>query len=229
MLADRMSGQERRRHQRHEATGLRGSLVHSLDARVLNISLAGIAVETTSQVEVGNKLAVRLARNSDELGMVATVRWCHLAGTDKAGGEVQPVYQAGLAFDEILSDAAHNVLQFIEQAVVVDVETRLFGRVDVLEDQPITLESDHELAVKKISQSGMLIEAAIPPVVDEELSVEISLDDLPFVAQVRVVSVTRVTVESHRLRYHLGVELVGLDEGQRMRLASFIRRDFEEA
>jgi len=222
-----MSGQERRRHRRYEATGLRGSLVHSLDARVLNISLAGIAVETTSQVGGGHKLAVRLARNGDELGMVATVRWCHLAGTDKAGGEVQPVYHAGLAFNDILSDAAHDVLQFIEQVLVVDVETRLFGRVDVLEDQPITLESDHELAVKKISQSGMLIEAAIPAIVDEELSLEVSLDGRPFVTRARVVSVTRVTVEGHRLRYHLGVEFIDLDDERRARLASFIHQEFE--
>lgn len=90
---------DRRRHPRQAVAGVTGRLAFSIEAEVLDISLAGVAVATVSPLRVGKDYVIRLQGHEESFALTGTVRRSILRRTRKtAGGEVQPVYESGIAF-----------------------------------------------------------------------------------------------------------------------------------
>ncbi|MEO6323347.1 MAG: PilZ domain-containing protein, partial [Thermoanaerobaculia bacterium] len=92
---------QRRRFRRHELDAVQGSVLFRLEVKVLNLSLSGMAAETTEQLKLGKVYALKLG-GEGELVVPSTVRWCRLVGTQRrrSDGELMNVYRAGLTFDE---------------------------------------------------------------------------------------------------------------------------------
>lgn len=218
------SDSDRRRHPRYDTEDLPGELVFSLDADVKNISLAGMAVTTRNPFTVDRVYTVQLGDQDDTVEIEATVRWCHFAKTeiDEEGDSIT-IYEAGFEFQEILSDRARDLLTFLEEHVVLDLEERLFGRLEPRNDRSVHLSSEYEFAVKKISNSGMLIEIGSPLPQDEVFPMTIRLGDGTFETPGRIASVVKPGIEGKRLKYHIGVEFVETDPRERELLGDFIR------
>jgi len=90
---------EQRRHRRYDVDGVQGSLLYSLDARILNMSLTGMAIETTSFLKTGGQYWLRVPTGDTQIRFKADVRWCHLVRNERnAAGEMRAVYQAGIDF-----------------------------------------------------------------------------------------------------------------------------------
>lgn len=205
--------EEKRRHRRYDVEGVRGSLRLSMDATILNLSVDGMALETHSWLSVGRKYSFKLRRDGEgTIPLTGEVMWCNLVRTSRdERGETLPVYRAGVKFDNVLSDTAQEVRSFIEQNAVVRLDTtRLFGRFRVPgREADVALEQDFE--VRRVSFSGMLMEADFVPDVESRFNVEIQAGDDPVSVTVRVAHVHELE-KPRQHRAEIGVEFLDLSE-----------------
>lgn len=119
-----------------------GEIQLSLDAKVLDIGLAGLAIETDTRLAPQRSIGMRIGSQSGELALSGNVVWCFFHGTAMApSGEQMPVYRAGVEFADVLTQRATDLLRFLEAHAVVTMETRLFGRFRLEESGPISLHS----------------------------------------------------------------------------------------
>ena len=165
---------EARRHRRYDVADVHGSLLLSLDARILNMSLTGMAIETNSVLKVGGEYWLRLSQDGDPLRFKTTVKWCQLVRNEKnAAGESRAVYQAGLDFRDGLDDNARQVLSFLEKHIVVEVDRRLTGRFNLAQQQAAALAVRHDFVVRRLSLGGMLVETVWDPAPDSTVELEV--------------------------------------------------------
>ena len=91
-----MNQGEKRRHPRLTLrhTAIRNSLVVG---KVINLSLSGLALESSSGLRTGSRHTFRMALGERHYSIEAEVRWCRLRRTvDQRPGEVLPIFQTGL-------------------------------------------------------------------------------------------------------------------------------------
>lgn len=106
-----MSTGEKRDHPRLTIrhTGIRNGL---LVGRVINMSLSGLALESTTGLRTGSSHSFRVALGEKPFKIDAEVRWCRLTRTvGGASGDVVPIFRAGLAFTRPLVLFAERGLQ----------------------------------------------------------------------------------------------------------------------
>lgn len=204
-------GDDKRRNPRYEVQGLDGRLRYNTDARVLNLSVDGMALETPAWLHVGKVYQLKLGSGDDLLDLEGTVVWCHLVGNrQRRDGSTGTVYQAGLRFGETLSDQARRILNFVRRAGVVGVASRVFGRFKVRREEAVDVAFEHAFEVSRLSLSGMLLEADLLPEVGSRFSLEIEtrlglLTPLVVVRHVESAAgiegapTQRIGVEFHRL------------------------------
>ncbi len=216
-----------RRHRRYSTPDLPGSFANSVDASVLNISLAGIAVRTSLQLSIGREYLFQLGRGADQIQLSGTVRWCHLSGTQKLDeGDVVPVYEAGIALDEVFTEKAVELLEFLRKNVIVDLRSRLLGRFNLAsEDDPVTLESKEDFVVKQLSLSGMLIATDSLREPESVLELEIRLNGELFRTRARIVHVDEAGAAEGRPSFRMGVEFLKTTTEQLQLLEEFIQAE----
>lgn len=94
-------------------TTLRNGL---LVGQVLNLSLGGLAIETTTALRIGSSYAFRVEFDDHRVRIRATVRWCRLIRTiAKGNGEVAAIYRAGLQLERPLELFSERGLQNSER------------------------------------------------------------------------------------------------------------------
>jgi hypothetical protein len=73
---------------------------HTLEARLLNFSPGGIALETGRALRVTARYRFHLGSSGEGKPITGTVRWCRLCATRKLeNGDIAPVFRAGLTLD----------------------------------------------------------------------------------------------------------------------------------
>lgn len=213
----------KRRFQRYEVEGMEGSFVFSLDVRVLNLSVAGMAVETSGRLNVGRRYEFKLHDGVHEITVPGRVAWCVLGRTRRSPhGDVTPVYKAGVQFDEILTDKAENLVRLIEDNAAVRLEKRVFGRFQVGEGGAAKLASEADFVVRKISLAGMLVESDFVLERDSLLTLEVRLSDETITASGRVAYVEPAGSREGHDVVQLGLEFVELGPDARSALERFI-------
>jgi hypothetical protein len=223
-----MSNTGQRRHKRYEVHDVKGGLLFRTQVVVRNISVSGLSFETTERLKLGRNYSLRLSNAHDCVDLKGTIRWCHLARTSANGGESVPVYEAGLAFDDVLSERAQNVLRFIEENVVVSIEKRITGRFTPDEIGPAEIEARYDFEVLKISLSGMLVRTQLEAAVGSRFGMEVVLRDSAVPVSGRVASVHRANGGLVEPASELGIEFLDLHEETRLALTSFISNELEE-
>ena len=74
-----------------------------LVGRVLNMSLGGLGIETTTGLRVGSRHSFSVIFGEKPVGIEAEIRWCRLTQTiGKGSGEVAAIYRAGLSLTRTL-------------------------------------------------------------------------------------------------------------------------------
>lgn len=213
---------DHRRHRRYDVDDVQGSLVHELDARVLNMSLTGMAIETRTLLKVGGKYWLRLPNEDGTLRLPAHVKWCHLVRTETTKrGDVVPLYQAGIDFRSVLDEKARQVLQFIESHIIVELDSRMFGRFKIDPGGDVDLGEQQDFRVRRVSLSGMLIETPFLPRLDQVFAMEIRPNGTPFDVRGRVRHVERLKSGEQGVT-EVGVEFVNLDSESRRALEALI-------
>ncbi len=85
-----------------------------LDARLVNLSTIGAAIETSDPPRIGAEVLCELETEQSSALIPGQVRWCRLGSTasDEAG-DVIPVYRAGIQF---LNSTPGNLLRILRSA-----------------------------------------------------------------------------------------------------------------
>jgi hypothetical protein len=139
-----------------------GELVLSLHARVLDIGLAGLAIETDTRLTPQHALGMRIGTSVDELELSGKVVWCFFHGTATAPtGEQLPVYRAGIEFSDVLTPRASELIRFLEAHAVVTMETRLFGRFRLDEAGPVSVHSKAPFRITAVGANEVEVETQL--------------------------------------------------------------------
>ena len=223
-MASSRKSQERRKSRRRAVKGIKGSFLLSADARVLNMSVEGMALEARNPLKVGRDYSLKLAGAEQTIPLVGRVVWCSLVRTLRdEEGEVQPVYRAGVHFESALQGTAADLQSFIAQNAIVSLEKRLFGRFRLQGEREASVEYEASFRVLELSLSGMLIETDQAPPVDTTHRMEIQFPEFRFVTEARIVRSERAESDSDtESRHRLGIEFLELDPEAEKPLAEFI-------
>ncbi|MCC6132590.1 MAG: PilZ domain-containing protein [Acidobacteria bacterium] len=221
-----MYDDQRRRSPRYEVHDLHGSLLFRLEVNVLNLSLAGAAVETTRQLKPGKAYTIRIGGGDGGMDLDGTVKWCHLTKTRRGeNGELVTIYNAGLAFDGTLTEKSHRLLAFMQDHVVLALEKRIVGRFRVRAGASIAVTTRYDFEVLKLSMTGMLVRTALLAEVEPAFEMELKLGDELLEVAGRIAYAEKVGGSDDFPDVHLGVEFLELDERRRQMLKDFISHE----
>lgn len=216
------SSADRRRSHRFEVEGVRGSLTFRSEARIRNLSLTGMSVETADHLEVGKPYSIKLAHGEGEVRLSATVVRSRMLGTRKLpNGDSEPLYEVGMRFNDVLNDKAMELHGLLSASARISPERRVTGRFEVGLPESVRLDGDHQFEVRTISATGMLIETGLAPRLDSVIDVSVPLGDgeeLRAAARVAYIEPVADAPDRHRL----GLEFRDLTPEDRDRLESFI-------
>lgn len=219
----------RRRQDRFSTENVSGHFSYSVEAEVLNLSLGGLAVRTNTQLSIGRKYRFHLGAAADSVQLTGAVRWCRMSGTVKQEtGDIVPVYDAGISFDDVLTEKAEELLQFMEKNITVDLKRRIAGRFKIETGGQVVLESESEFLVKQISISGMMIESDVALKPDNELNLEMRLGRRKFTSSGRVIYLAEIALQDEALRYRIGVEFTRTPKNKTQILEEFIRAEMKK-
>jgi hypothetical protein len=220
---------ERRRAPRYPVQDVRGKLVLTATAKILNMSLTGMAVESNANLRVGRSYVLRLAHGDTEgPELSGTVVWCHLKEARAAdAGDTTPVYEAGMQFDHMLTPAAEELLSFLRATAILTMQQRLMGRFRVSLEENVNLAAEWEFTVKTLSASGMLIETDVSPEPDAAVQLRVGLGDETISARCRVAFVRDVGEQDKRRITSVGIEFVWMSDDDRRVLDAYIGRQIK--
>lgn len=216
---------ERRTNARYQVEGIKGSFLFTTDARVLNLSLDGMSLETNNPLKIGRQYSLRLDEGSHHMPLKGTVVWCTLVKTTRdEQGDVQPVFRAGVHFADIMSGKANELRSFIHKNAVISLENRLFGRFRIEAQRPADLSLEAEFTVHQIGLSGMLIETEVVPPIGTQCNLYVEVGGVRFEASARIVRIDRSNAESEAgsKSSYLAIEFIELSDDSMLTLESFI-------
>jgi hypothetical protein len=202
-----MGRQDNRRHPRFEVQDVRGTFLCDLEVRLLNLSLAGMAVATSTALTVGKRYSFNLTKGERVIRVTGTVAWCVLRTTrPRPGEDVVPVYHAGVHFEDVLTERAQALRDLIDDSGVFEVSTRVFGRFRLDTGCQVTIDSQVQFRVRKISLGGMLVETALAAELNSVFPLELALPTGSLVADGRVAFVEFGTSGARNAPNLLGIE-----------------------
>lgn len=216
--------QERRRRPRHVVQNVEGTLHISADAKILNMSLTGLAVETDTQLRVGRTYSLTLRHGVDHsVRLSGTVVWCHLRSLRRSEtGDTRPIYVAGVRFEQALTDRAAELARMLEATAVVAVEKRVSGRFKVNVPEPVSVAAEYHFGVKTISALGLMVETEAALALGTVIDVELHVDGATLRAKGRIAHVREVRDPGAARVSHLGIEFVETTDADRKAIEQFI-------
>jgi hypothetical protein len=131
----------------------------AIDAELLDLGLAGLAIET--ETRLGTETPVEL--ELDSIGARAPLRgrvvWCFFHGTSTAAtGEQIPVYRAGIEFADVLTPLASELVQLLERQLQLQGNSRLFGRFRVTEPTRVVVRWGGEASLLEVTGGSVRVE-----------------------------------------------------------------------
>jgi len=149
---------ERRHHRRYGVRRVEGSLHAAVALELVDISLTGMAVQSTSPLKIGGTVPITVRHGDARIPLRPRVRWSKLISIERRGiGDPVSVYRAGLEFGASLGDDARPLLGYIASHIVVDVGRRVRGRFRSTPDA-----GGATFEVERLSMHGILIRTSTP-------------------------------------------------------------------
>jgi hypothetical protein len=214
---------DQRRHKRYSVDGIRGNVLYISDIEVLNISLDGVAIETTRRLELNREYTFKVRYKNTSLDLKGQVVWAVLISKEKKEAMAfVPVYRAGIKFANISSDKGNLLQKFIEYNKVKTFETRLGGiRFMIASSEDVKVNLPRQYEVKRVSLSGMLIETGYPLDLNSQHDIELFLNEevMSFTGRVAYCE-TMGTEEA--LKYDIGIEFIEMSDNDRKSLKDFL-------
>lgn len=227
-------GERQRRYKRFkvDVMEINGTMMFANEVEILDISIGGLSIRADRRLNMGTEYSLKIMDKNNVIQLKAQVMWSRLSGTKKKpGGEIVPLYTAGMRFSGLAGEGITELTKFIAERQEgsheeVDVHClsglRFHIRFDIGATEKAVLKHMEGYQVKKISLGGMLIQSAHEIGVDERLPMELSLPgDEAIVFSGRVASCL-VANREEPLLYDVGIDFADMEESDRERLAAFL-------
>lgn len=221
--------EERRRYKRliTEGLGIQCKMQFHTNVELLNISSSGASISLDRRLNMGDEYSLHIDCKDSSILLKGRIVWEKIAGSKRnEKGEIVPIYEAGIRFDNVMTEKGLEIIDFIEKNLAPHkFKTRLRGvRVEIANRDKTTITDYHKsYYVLKISSGGMLLEADEQLDVDREYNMELNLlereGSIRFVG--RVASVIEIPDKSS-FRYETGIEIMDISEEDLSRLKEFI-------
>ncbi len=217
--------EERRRYPRISVEGMIGRMFCAEKAKILNISLGGIAIEISRRLEINSEYSIKIEAEEGRFDFRGRVVWASLVGSLRGhGGDVIPVYQAGLKFVNLLDEKARRLIDFIEKhrAGESRFEDRIEGlRFKLRSPENVVLDYPRNYKVKNISLGGMLVEVPESFEINRVFPMELIIPEGPIIQlKGRVASCNHN--EKNKDMYDVGIEFIEISEEDRKKFAEFL-------
>lgn len=226
--------QDRRQHKRYEVDvmEINGTMVLAKSAKILNISIGGVCLQTEKRPNVGSQYTLRIEGKGKVLTVKDTVAWALLSESSAdSGGNVVPLYKVGMKFIDVSNKKINKIVNFIvDHKRDVDKQVdlyspggrRLYIRICIQDPEKAALNYHGSYKVKSLSLGGMLIESEHSLEIENILPMEITLTEnrcIKFLG--RVASCLLIKNEDIE-RYDIRIEFIEMSERDRGILGEFI-------
>jgi hypothetical protein len=212
----------RRRSRRFDVLDVEGSFVIRVDVRVINLSVAGMAIETHNTLIVGRRYEFRVVQGEQQIEVGGRVMWCALDSNQRRGEEVEPVFRAGIQFEEVHDAHTLALQKLIESSAAFDPGSPLLGRFAAVLGGAVGIAEQAWFEVRKLSLSGMLVDTEWAPRRNEVVPFEAHLGDSVFSGRGRVAYIERYESDDGSTRFRLGVEFTLMSDRCRDLLDHYI-------
>ena len=176
-----MNKEKKRKYKRVEIEGMdiQCKMQFATEVRLLNISFSGASIRLNKRLHMGSKYRLHLERGKTAITMNSIVVWEKMVTSQRnEKGDLVPIYEVGIKFEDVLSDKGAGLVSFIEKNFIQkEHRPRLRGlRVEIVEpEMSVIAEYPKNYYVSKISQSGMLLETDLPLNVESTFNMELNL------------------------------------------------------
>ena len=225
---------ERRRHKRYfvDFQDIHGKILFSSKIQILNISVGGVAFTIDKSLNVGGIYVLRIESKGIALHLRGTIVWSRLLEERRQNEKTILIYTVGMKFLSLGSDRLKEIETFIKENVI-DYQrseglpptmsgVRIHVRFHIKDPDKATISCDEDFSVKKISQSGMLIDSYYLFQSNDTVPMAMTLlegQDIAFWA--RIVSCNEIK-DTEPQRYAIGIEFVDMSDTDRRKLIAFI-------
>lgn len=104
---------ERRRYRRARIPGIRATHRTLDDVEVVDLSLAGMALEAPGEFEPGDHCFFELRHGEHTVNVEAEVRWASAYRVRRTETSLEPVFRLGVSFVDILKDETGGIWSWL--------------------------------------------------------------------------------------------------------------------
>jgi c-di-GMP-binding flagellar brake protein YcgR len=227
--------EEKRRYRRFrvDVMEINGRMVFANNVTILDISAGGVSMKADRRLNIGTEYALRIEEGGTVvLTVKGTIVWSVLSETrEVSGGNIIPVYTAGMKFTDISHEKSSEIINFIkahEQEVYEGIDlSRINGlrhkvRVHINAPDKSSLNFSESYRVKILSLSGMLIGSDHPVNIESILPMEITLPEYGTIGFMGRVASCRLMKDREHGDFGIGIEFKEMQEEGKERLKGFI-------
>lgn len=225
---------EKRRFKRFSVGSMEihGRILFSTDIDVLNISVGGLAFSTDKYLTMGGIYVLRLESKGSSLFLQGTIVWSKQHKNFHGDTGTLPVNHFGMKFLHASDTQRRDIEKFIRDHFVeyqrIDEVPKYIGgirihvRCHINNPEKAVINCSEGYKLKKISQSGILIESANLLKTGERVPMQMTLAERKHVTfWGRIVTCHAIQMKE-RLLYDIGIEFVEMTEKDRVMLGDFI-------
>jgi hypothetical protein len=222
---------QQRRYPRFAVEGMdiRSKMMFAEPIQLSNISVGGACIITKTPLRAGHSILIRMNRDKIKRPILGTIVWnSQGSGVSYAGGVNPQLYRSGIQFKEVRPGTLVQLKDFMRIAGVPEekaydkIYTPVALRYTVISDEKAILNYTSVFRVKKISLSGMLVEAIDALEIGRKYPMALFLphESSPVVFQGRIAS--QVPGSGEQYGFDLGIEFCNLLEPEKTKLKRFI-------
>jgi hypothetical protein len=214
---------EKRQDQRFRLDMLHvnGRLSFATEVTLFNIGMGGVSLKADQRLNVGGKYVIKLEVGGKLLPLKGVVVWSKLSESRRGnGGEVVPLYTAGMQFVDLSEEKVAGLLSFIKHHCREEIPAggrRQHVRFKIKAGESI-LSFPVDYDVRTMSVGGMLIESDYAMEIEDTIPIELSLQhNSPVNFPGRVVFCRMTELGRHES----GIEFLDLTDEHKKVIAAF--------
>ena len=201
---------------------LRGVLPYRSQARLVDLSVSGIGIETFRLLPLRHHCRVELAEHPNvSLRLEGQLRWKKLQALESnPRGETAPLYRCGLSLDREGNDRK-KILSYISDFADKPHGVRQPPRFLLRQPEAVDVMTPCPFDVHSISSSGALLDIDLSPELGSRVELLMDLPDGPSHLRAEVVDLIRRR-DGDRAKTQLAVRFLDHDTSDRASLMAFV-------
>jgi c-di-GMP-binding flagellar brake protein YcgR len=225
---------DRRQHKRYrtDVMEINGKMVLAKSVKILDISVGGVSFQTEKSLNVGCEYTLKMEGSGRVLTVKGLIVWAILSGSlADSGGDIIPIYKAGMKFIDVSDEKINEIANFIEDHKKdIDKQVdlykpsgnRLFVRICIEDPEKAILNYDGSYKVKNIGLGGMLIESEHLLEIEGKLPMEMILNEEASIKFLGRIINCLLVKDKDIEHYDIRVEFIEMSEKDKEILVKFL-------